>query len=85
MVAKTPVSLFVCFCFFLCIYLQYYDSFFYLLVLQGDSGGPLQCRRTSGDWYLAGITSWGESCGGVTPGVYTQVEHYVSWIIEQLL
>uniref|UniRef100_A0A8C5S303 Peptidase S1 domain-containing protein n=1 Tax=Laticauda laticaudata TaxID=8630 RepID=A0A8C5S303_LATLA len=33
------------------------------------------------NWLLAGIVSWGASCGmaGV-PGVYTSVAHYADWI-----
>ena len=43
---------------------------------QGDSGGPLVVDNT-----LVGIVSWGNGCGEVnSPGVYTKVKNYVSWI-----
>uniref|UniRef100_A0A8C0XLS5 Peptidase S1 domain-containing protein n=1 Tax=Castor canadensis TaxID=51338 RepID=A0A8C0XLS5_CASCN len=47
---------------------------------QGDSGGPLSCP-VEGLWYLAGIVSWGDSCGAPNrPGVYTLTSSYASWI-----
>lgn len=46
---------------------------------QGDSGGPL-AYFSEGRWYLAGITSWGFGCGWISPGVYTNVGNYKSWI-----
>jgi secreted trypsin-like serine protease len=45
----------------------------------GDSGGPL-ATFSSDAWFLAGITSWGVGCGWTTPGVYTNVANYKSWI-----
>jgi len=54
-------------------------------VSAGDSGGPLLCqRRSSCDWYIAGITSFGKGCA--SPGVYgawTNVEFFESWVSEQ--
>lgn len=49
---------------------------------QGDSGGPLLCDNTFDDgWTIHGITSFGTSCGvEPTPGVYTRVQFYLSWI-----
>ncbi|MXQ89842.1 hypothetical protein E5288_WYG020563 [Bos mutus] len=49
---------------------------------QGDSGGPLACTQESGKkWYHVGIISWGRSCGlKNTPGIYTLLENYHSWI-----
>ncbi|CAG5128125.1 unnamed protein product, partial [Candidula unifasciata] len=52
---------------------------------QGDSGGPLVCRRENAtdEWYQGGIVSWGVICGHPnTPGVYTNLPLYVSWIRE---
>lgn len=46
----------------------------------GDSGGPLMCQRKSScSWFLAGVVSWGYSCGQ-TYGVYTNVVNYEEWI-----
>ena len=46
---------------------------------QGDSGGPLAIN-VSGTNYLAGVTSWGYGCAWLTPGLYTKVSNYASWI-----
>nr|XP_002131650.1 chymotrypsin-like elastase family member 2A [Ciona intestinalis] len=46
----------------------------------GDSGGPLHCLRSTGSWYLAGITSFGDECGSTSGGVYVEVQRYLSWI-----
>lgn len=46
---------------------------------QGDSGGPLAIN-VSGTNYLAGVTSWGYGCAWYSPGVYTKVSNYVTWI-----
>lgn len=48
---------------------------------QGDSGGPLLMQRQDGKWTVAGIVSWGISCGEIgIPGVYTKVTSYLKWI-----
>ena len=48
---------------------------------QGDSGGPL-VYYTKGGPRLIGIISFGPGCGlADTPGVYTDVAYYRSWIL----
>lgn len=49
---------------------------------QGDSGGPLVVVNNDYDcmYSLIGITSTGKDCGGSSPGIYTRVYNYVSWI-----
>ena len=35
--------------------------------------------------YLEGIVSFGSStCNGATPGVYTKVEGFIDWIVENM-
>lgn len=47
----------------------------------GDSGGPLVCLNNRGQHVQNGIVSWGDTCGGAgSPGVYTRVSEYLSWI-----
>lgn len=45
----------------------------------GDSGGPLAIQTANGP-ALAGVTSWGEECGGDTPGAYADVPGLTDWI-----
>lgn len=48
---------------------------------QGDSGGPLtmiDVEKKSAR--LIGVTSFGDFCGGPTPGVYTSIYSYLDWI-----
>lgn len=41
-------------------------------------------RRNSA-WIASGIVSFGtEKCGVGMPGVYTKVEHYLNWIMNNL-
>ncbi|XP_037794734.1 transmembrane protease serine 9-like isoform X2 [Penaeus monodon] len=52
---------------------------------QSDSGGPLVVSRPDGSWYLLGLTSWGRGCGRPKyPGVFVQVESYLSWIANKI-
>ena len=46
---------------------------------QGDSGGPLAIFE-SGQWKIAGITSFGDGCGWLSPGYYTKVSNFYLWI-----
>lgn len=53
------------------------------MTFQGDSGGPLQVENfnESGMFMQFGITSFGKFCGDKdTPGVYTRVSKFISWI-----
>jgi len=47
---------------------------------QGDSGGPFTLTE-DGQFWAAGIVSWGEKCGKEGAyGVYTKVTNYLDWI-----
>ncbi|CAN7940463.1 unnamed protein product [Ixodes pacificus] len=47
----------------------------------GDSGGPLQCPREDGRYVLAGVTSFGTTCGAPDhPSVFSKVATQVDWI-----
>merc|ERR1712107_553542 len=52
---------------------------------QGDSGGPFVHDRGEDVWELIGVVSWGLGCArpGVY-GIYTEVDHYLSWIATTL-
>ncbi|MFT4596995.1 MAG: hypothetical protein ACI9TF_001241, partial [Paracrocinitomix sp.] len=47
----------------------------------GDSGGPLVVDGANGP-VLAGVVSWGDECGGATPGVYADVAGLTTWVNE---
>ncbi|KAM4632608.1 serine protease 27-like [Discoglossus pictus] len=47
---------------------------------QGDSGGPLACKFGN-YWLMAGIVSFGGECAAPnSPGVYTKIPVFSSWI-----
>ena len=49
----------------------------------GDGGGPLVCEKEN-HWYQVGVVSFGIGCGRKnTPGVYTRVEAFASWIASE--
>lgn len=45
---------------------------------QGDSGGAVVYRN-----YQIGIVSWGDGCGRLLPGVYTNVKNFHDWIVAE--
>ncbi|KAG5263246.1 hypothetical protein AALO_G00284200 [Alosa alosa] len=51
---------------------------------QGDSGGPMVSKQGS-VWVQAGVVSFGIGCAlADSPGVYTRVSQYESWIKTQI-
>lgn len=53
---------------------------------QGDSGGPLMYQLPSGRWTVIGVVSWGVRCGEAShPGLYTRVDRYLEWILQNAL
>ena len=53
---------------------------------KGDSGGPLISTSTNGNtMYLMGLVAFGTTqCATGSPGVYTNVQHYIGWIRQNL-
>jgi len=51
----------------------------------GDGGGPLVCEQ-DGQWYQAGIVSFGIGCGRAgVPGVYTRISSFFPWLERTIL
>ncbi|KAM6904774.1 trypsin II-P29-like [Xenentodon cancila] len=51
---------------------------------QGDSGGPM-VNKNDTRWVQSGVVSFGNGCAKPnTPGVYTRVSQYQSWISSQV-
>ena len=55
-------------------------------IIQGDSGGPLSCSHDGRtNWTVVGVVIWGDGCAQIQrPGIYTNVQHYISWIAETI-
>ncbi|XP_050359603.1 venom protease-like [Nymphalis io] len=52
---------------------------------RGDSGGPLmaQFKNLNCSYSIEGVVSYGPRCGQ-SVGVYTRVEYYLDWIVENV-
>lgn len=46
---------------------------------KGSGGSPLVCEK-GGAYVLAGIMSWGVSCGEGVPAVFANVVYQAGWI-----
>ncbi|KFB34895.1 AGAP000573-PB-like protein [Anopheles sinensis] len=55
------------------------DNKEYTDACEGDSGGPL-VMTVRGKFYLVGVISFGASCGGTIPGIYSQISQHIDWI-----
>lgn len=77
----------------------FYENFISILCLtflgedscSGDSGGPLVAAEQDSSTlnkkpkYLIGIVSFGtRKCGQGYPGVYTSIEYYLPWILDNM-
>ncbi|XP_076448344.1 elastase-1-like isoform X2 [Babylonia areolata] len=53
---------------------------------EGDSGGPLSCRL-GGQWFLAGVVSWGTANCTVSgyPSVFTRLTPFLPWVRDVIL
>jgi secreted trypsin-like serine protease len=48
---------------------------------KGDSGGALVKKNSEDNYLQVGIVSWGRGCAKANkPGVYTDVQYFISWI-----
>lgn len=55
--------------------------------MTGDSGSPItKYDEIKSHWYIVGMVSFGLSnCGQENwPGVYTKVDQYIDWILNQM-
>ncbi|XP_050675358.1 CLIP domain-containing serine protease HP8-like [Leptidea sinapis] len=53
---------------------------------RGDSGGPLMGKNSDQHWVAVGVVSYGPTPCATEgwPGVYTKVNAYIPWILEQI-
>ena len=46
-----------------------------------DTGGSLQCRSSSGEWVLSGMSIMDDRCSSPDlPGLYTGAAKFVDWM-----
>ena len=48
-----------------------------------DGGAPLVCQGETGQWYLAGLTSWQVQEEEGAPAVFTRADSFIEWINEE--
>ncbi len=61
--------------------LKFCFAIFYIDTCEGDSGGPLMMFTSKKQWFLIGLTSFGEGCARKSySGVYTRVAAFEDWI-----